>query len=121
MMKKDWKLKRTRQCEKCPWRVDVDPYDIPRGYSKELHQKLDCTIADPGQMFGSSTAMACHESSKDNESHCVGWLVNQAGIGNNLGLRLSLFSCSNSKDIEVIGEQHQRFEDTLPDQDYRFE
>lgn len=25
------------QCKKCPWRKDVDPYEIPDGYSRNLH------------------------------------------------------------------------------------
>ena len=33
---KPWKLKRTRQCEKCPWRKATNPHDIPNGYTEEL-------------------------------------------------------------------------------------
>lgn len=31
------KLKRTKQCQNCPWKVDVDPYEIPNGYDVEKH------------------------------------------------------------------------------------
>jgi len=55
--------------------------------------------------------MACHE---DHEAHCIGWLMNQIGPGNNLGLRIRLTTCENARDIKLIGEQHETFEDTLP-------
>lgn len=110
----NWKLKRTKQCAKCPWRVDVDPYDIPNGYDVELHKGLKDTIAIQGDIRGSSKAMACHLSKEGKESHCVGWLINQLGVGNNIGLRLQMMSCENSNQLEVFGEQHETFEDTIP-------
>jgi len=110
-----WKLKRTKQCATCPWRLDVDPYDIPDGYTKELHENLSCTIAEQGDLRGSSSAMACHKSKEGDEMHCVGWLINQLGIGNNIGLRMQMMSCENAKDIKVFGEQHQHFLDTIPE------
>lgn len=58
--------------------------------------------------------MACHESERGAESPCVGWLVNQLGPGNNIGLRLLLRNCPNVSELTTIGEQHQTFEDTLP-------
>lgn len=106
-----WKLKRTHQCEKCPWRVEVDPFDIPNGYDPEKHRALEGTIANPGSLRDTGTAMACHET---DAAHCIGWLVNQLGPGNNLALRIRMFSCDNAKAIKLRGEQHQCFEDTLP-------
>jgi hypothetical protein len=44
----------------------------------------------------------------------IGWLVNQLGTGNNIALRLDMSSCQNADKIKTIGEQHERFEDTLP-------
>lgn len=46
-----WKLKRTAQCAKCPWRVDVDPHDIPNGYCEVKHRALESTIARPGELL----------------------------------------------------------------------
>lgn len=111
-----WKLKRTRQCAKCPWKVATDPHDIPNGYSEQLHAGLACTIADPGSLRGllGMQAMACHESPPGEEAHCIGWLVNQIGPGNNIGLRIKMMSCENAKSIQLDGEQHETFEDTLP-------
>jgi hypothetical protein len=110
------RLKRTRQCDHCPWRKDVDPFDIPDGYSVEKHKALEKTIAKPGQFFDSpSRAMSCHEHSSEEEVFCVGWLFNQLGVGNNIGLRLQMMKCENSGDIEVIGEQHRHFLETLPE------
>jgi len=109
-----WKLKRVNQCEKCPWRVDTDPFDIPNGYSVELHRGLANTIAEPGSLRSTGSAMSCHEHAPGDETHCVGWLVHQLGIGNNIGLRMQMLSCENASSIRVHGEQHQTFEDTLP-------
>jgi len=110
------KLNRTKQCQNCPWKVDTDPYEIPHGYDVEKHRALSCTIARNGDLRGSNgRAMACHHSEVGKEEHCIGWLVNQLGVGNNIGLRLQMMHCENAKDIEVYGEQHERFEDTLPD------
>lgn len=106
-----WKLKRTAQCEKCPWRVEVDPHEIPNGYSEEKHRALSCTIAHPGDFRGSGRAMACHET---HDAHCIGWLVHQLGRGNNIALRIQMMSCENASKIRLRGEQHERFEDTLP-------
>jgi hypothetical protein len=110
-----WKLRRTNQCKKCPWKVSTDPHDIPNGYSEELHRGLACTIADPTTGFRpTGHAMACHEHPAGHEAHCVGWLMNQLGPGNNIGLRLQMLSCENAGAIRLDGEQHKRFEDTLP-------
>lgn len=111
-----WKLKRTAQCIKCPWIVGVDPHEIPDGYSVEKHASLACTIAEPGDLRGLSgggprVAMACHEV---HDAHCVGWLANQVGTGNNLSLRLSLMQCTNADQLKLRGEQHPCFEATLP-------
>lgn len=107
------KLGREKQCAKCPWKVKTDPHEIPNGYSVRLHRGLKKTIAEPGAICGTGRAMACHESKPGEESHCIGWLVNQLGPGNNIGLRLQMLNY-DLKGVEVFGEQHERFEDTLP-------
>lgn len=109
-----WRLKRTKQCAKCPWRKDVDPYDIPDGYDVEKHKALACTIAEPGSLEGiggTIHVMACHETE---DAHCVGWLANQLGPGNNIGMRFAMLNCENARDVKLVGEQHECFEDTLP-------
>lgn len=110
-----WKLKRVNQCAKCPWRVDVDPYDIPNGYNVDLHAGLAETIAEPGSLRSAGRAFACHEHESSEGVHCVGWLVHQLGRGNNIPLRLQMLSCENRDAIRVHGEQHTCFEDTLPE------
>lgn len=106
-----WKLKRTVQCDHCPWRVDTDPFDIPNGYCETKHAGLASTIAEPGSLHSNGKAMACHET---DDAHCVGWLNNQLGRGNNLGLRMSMMSCENIGKLRLKGDQHETFEDTLP-------
>ena len=109
-----WKLKRTQQCEKCPWRKETNPFDIPNGYSVEKHRALQKTIAESASLenLGKPLAVfACHEM---HEAHCIGWLVHQLGPGNNIVLRIEMMSCTNAKAIRLRGEQHDTFEKTLP-------
>lgn len=115
-MKKTWKLRKTRQCDKCPWKVSTNPHDIPNGYSVERHQNLKITISD-GVFNPNKTElqkMACHESQVDDSDMCIGWMNHQIGVGNNFLLRFQMMSCENFADVELSGEQHQCFEDTLP-------
>ncbi len=110
-----WLLKRTTQCAKCPWRKDVNPHDIPNGYCPTKHANLTSTIAKPGDVSSilapALHVMACHEMY---EAHCIGWLVNQVGEGNNLPLRIHMMSCANGDKIKTIGKQHSHFRQTLP-------
>ena len=115
---KQMKLKRVKQCAKCPWKKCVNPHEIPNGYSVEKHKSLESTIADPNDPYstlrGELRIMACHETE---EAHCVGWLNNQLGPGNNIGLRLQMRNCINIEKLEVVGDQHEKFEDTLPNEE----
>ena len=110
-----WKLKRTVQCAKCPWRKDVDPHEIPNGYDEQKHCALKNTIAKENDFsfLGGKTqhVMACHET---HDAHCLGWLANQCGPGNNLAMRFRMMHCENAGEVKLIGEQHETFEDTLP-------
>jgi hypothetical protein len=106
-----------KQCAKCPWRVDVDPNDIPNGYCERKHEALSKTIArDPlaSVMSGTLPMMACHETKVGKELPCVGWLAHQLGPGNNIGLRLAVSCGRVSADFELVGEQHDSLEATLP-------
>lgn len=106
------------QCKACPWKVSTDPdTDIPGGYSRKKHENLENTIADPGPsslLNGVRHVMACHESPPGEEQACAGWVAHQLGPGNNLGLRLMMFRDPEAFDLVLDGEQHERFEDTLP-------
>jgi hypothetical protein len=104
-----------KQCKTCPWRVGVDPVrDIPNGYSVALHEGLRDTIAEPGALRpGSGRVMACHYSKVGAETPCAGWLSNQLGPGNNIGVRLAVMT-GQMPAPEVDGPQHETFDDTLP-------
>ena len=108
------RLKRTKQCALCPWRKEVNPNDIPNGYSRDKHRALAKTIAKEGDTsFLSSDKihiMACHET---DDAHCIGWLMNQLGAGNNIALRIQMRECDNLGDVELRGEQHETFDETL--------
>lgn len=114
---KKWRLQKTTQCAKCPWKKDVNPHDIPNGYTVKRHRNLAQTISDevfdPDSLSKPLKIMACHESGKD-QFHCVGWLHNQL-CNNNIPLRIRMLSCENAKEITIVGEQHEFFEDTLPE------
>jgi len=106
--------KRRRQCKACPWKKSTDPHDIPGGYCEKKHANLKGTIAEPGRLLsGPMRMMACHEFPEGEEKPCVGWLEHQLGPGNNIGLRMRLIS-GHIEPFETVGEQHERFEDTLP-------
>lgn len=104
------------QCAHCPFRKDVNPHDIPDGYTVERHKALAETIAEPGSIAGVGRpmkAMACHESTPGKEVPCVGWMHQQLGPGNNIPLRL--WAARNLRSpLRLVGEQHETFEDTLP-------
>lgn len=109
-----FKLKRIKQCAKCPWKVSTDPYSIPDGYCPVKHANLKETIAKPGDLRGTGKAMACHHSDGNDEMYCVGWLHNQLGTGNNIPLRIKMMYCDNINQLKIVGKQHKTFEDTLP-------
>lgn len=113
------KLIRTKQCKKCPWKVSTNPFDIPDGYCPTKHANLEKTIAKEGELNLGPTLniMACHHSDGNDQMYCIGWLHNQIGVGNNIGLRLAMRNCENIRDVKIYGKQHQRFEDTLPNTD----
>jgi hypothetical protein len=104
------------QCKLCPWKVSTNPREIPGGYCVKKHKNLKSTIAEPGaiRIGGELRMMACHETTKRRELPCVGWLIHQLGEGNNIGLRLAVFQKRVDANVETVGEQHARFEDTLP-------
>jgi len=105
-----------RQCKSCPWKVATVPdRDIPNGYSVRLHESLRCSIRSGlDSLFGGPLrAMACHYSKPGKEFACAGWLHNQFGVGNNIGVRLAI-ATRKLPVPKVDGDQHESFEDTLP-------
>jgi hypothetical protein len=105
-----------RQCAKCPWKTSTDPREIPNGYCEVKHRALKRSIADPSSLAlpAELRIFACHESDIGSELPCVGWLVHQLGPGNNLGLRMAVITGRIDANVRTVGEQHKRFEDTLP-------
>ncbi len=111
------KLKRTTQCAKCPFKKITNPLEIPNGYEVNKHKKLDSCIAK--QPLQQTNFMLCHhskvsEGTIEEVELCVGWLHNQLGRGNNMYLRMKMLGCENINDLQVIGEQHETFNDTIP-------
>jgi hypothetical protein len=115
-MGRKFDLIRTKQCDKCPWKVTTDPNDIPNNYCELKHAALSITISDGMFNINQKTmhVMACHHSDGEDNMYCVGWLHNQLGVGNNIMLRIKMMDCNNIGKLKIVGEQHEYFEDTLP-------
>jgi hypothetical protein len=103
-----------KQCKKCPWKKSTNPRDIPNGYSEKAHEALSSTIADGINLGRKLQLMACHETQRGRELPCVGWMHHQLGVGNNIALRLAVMTGRIDGDIEIVGPQHETFEETLP-------
>jgi Family of unknown function (DUF6283) len=104
-----------KQCKECPWKVGSNPRDIPGEYSEERHRALESTIARDVRLdLDTLRMMACHETMPGKELPCVGWMHHQLGVGNNLVLRFAVIAGQVDGDVEIVGPQHERFEDTLP-------
>lgn len=104
-----------KQCPTCPWRVGAKLADIP-GYNPELHERLgETTIARQASLERTSM-MACHYSESGDFHPCVGWIWNQANVGNNLGVRLGLLS-GRLPLPEIDGPQRRDFQATLEEDD----
>lgn len=62
--------------------------------------------------MGIGKIMACHESNPGREYACVGWLQNQLGAGNNIGIRLAALSGQfDASKIKTVGEQYGSIEE----------
>jgi hypothetical protein len=95
--------------------VDCVPEeDIPNGYSVEFHEALRKTCPSGIASLTSPHMMACHYSKPGEEFACAGWLYNQIGPGNNIGVRMAV-ARGLLPVPEVDGEQHETFDDTLPE------
>lgn len=106
-----------KQCSACPWRKDViADQDIPGGYSRAKHCALISTISEgaSARLGATIRVFACHESPIGAEIACVGWLAHQLGPGNNIPLRIAVSDGRIDADVETVGVQHERFEDTIP-------
>jgi hypothetical protein len=105
-----------KQCRTCPWKVSCSPEEDIPNYSLELAKALRSTISD-GSITGLAEQerriMACHYSEQGNDITCAGWLHNQLGHGNNLGVRMDVIR-GRLPAPEVDGKQHDNYEDTLP-------
>ena len=103
-----------KQCKACPWKKGtVAARDVPGGYCVDKHRALKGTISDGGvPTSGPLRMMACHESSVGADLPCVGWVVHQLGIGNNIALRLHALG-GRFRDFRTVGPQHETFEATL--------
>lgn len=106
-----FKPKTVRQCPTCPWRVGADPNKIPN-YVPELARNLRGTISSGLESVTNARTMACHYSKPGKETACAGWVHNQLGAGNNIGVRLRVMNGSLPVP-DVDGEQHESYEDTL--------
>lgn len=100
---------RTRQCAACPWKKNTVPHrDIPN-YRPEMHAALTSTSSEGVSSLDGFLMMACHETYAPEQQACVGWLSNQLGPGNNMGLRLAVMG-KLKEPLLLAGSQHESVE-----------
>lgn len=93
------------QCPNCPWKTTTTA--IPGGSCPTKDEKLNRFSLSGQDLCSSNIAiMQCHESEDANPDYCVGWVVNQLTIGNNLSLRL-LGMDGRFKDMKTVGPQRE--------------
>lgn len=105
-------LSHTTQCKTCPWRVEASLEDIPR-YSRAQLEDLEESCNQSGISSLSSHAMMCHHAKSNEFRPCLGWLVYAIGPGQNFGARMIANNIKNLGDVQLLGEQHETFQDTL--------
>lgn len=111
-----------KQCKGCPWKKTAKPKEQIPGYCERKHDALKETIAAPASIAGLGGPLrvfTCHDSKPGAERPCVGWAVHQLGPGNNIALRLHARVDPAYANLETVGPQHRRFEDTLPPDAFR--
>lgn len=101
-----------RQCRTCPWREGARVENIPH-YDRGQHEGLEGTIRSGLATLGNELRlMACHHSREGDEFPCAGWLANQLGPGNNIGLRMAVAG-GRVPGPQVDGPQRESFEQTF--------
>ena len=100
-----------KQCKTCPWRVAVKPSrDVP-DYDPGIYERMQSTLRSGiDAMFERvRVVMECHNGKRGAKRACAGWLHHQIGIGNNLGVRLSVMT-GRLPVPKVSGPQHETFD-----------
>lgn len=105
-------IKNNIQCKHCPWKVSADLTKIPN-YNRQQHLDLEPCIAKDCTDFTNRPVMSCHNSKECCPEPCIGYLVNQLGIGNNIPLRLKVRNWDGIESIKTVGKQLETFEETL--------
>jgi hypothetical protein len=102
---------RRAPCKGCPWRISATASAIP-GFDMEKAENLINTV---GQEFG-QPMMACHQSTEENEIHCVGFLAVQGW--DNITVRMAVISGQIPAEAleqppEEWGEMHESFDEMI--------
>ncbi len=103
-----------KQCKTCPWRVAVKPSrDVP-DFDPGIYERMQGTLREGLSTLSSKTRtiMECHNGKRGANRPCAGWLHHQIGVGNNIGVRMSVM-VGKLPVPEVIGEQHESLEDLV--------
>lgn len=101
-------LKTIKQCKGCPWKVSVDPpRDVPK-YAEGIYDRMRASTRSGIESLSNRpyAAMACHNQRDGEQRPCAGWLHNQLGVGNNLGVRMRV-AAGKLPVPKVVGEQHE--------------
>lgn len=104
-------MKMVKQCESCPWRVDVKPSrDVPN-FGPGIYDRMQASLRTGLESMAEKTrlVMECHNGKRGANRPCAGWLHHQIGVGNNLGVRLAVMT-GRSPVPKIDGEQHENLE-----------
>lgn len=99
-----------KPCRSCPWRVDQDASVIPN-FSLAL---AECLVHTTSTEIG-APVFACHQSRKDEEIVCAGWLARYGW--DSISVRLGLMDGKYAPEMLEPGEDwpelHETFEEVI--------
>ncbi len=106
------RIEHPKQCANCPWKKSTkwEDIDCVEGFDMDFYESVRDEYI-PKHMFDKSHRnMGCHKHEGDDQP-CIGWLLHEAGRGNNIGIRLMLSGVENADELETFGPQHTDIRD----------
>lgn len=95
-----------KQCASCPWKTSIDPDALPGKYGHVRRDAVARASASGTRSLRTDTpGMGCHVKRPGPVLPCVGWLVQQLGPGNNIGLRMQVAAGLVDGNVETVGPQ----------------
>lgn len=101
-----------KQCGNCPWKksTKLEDIDCKEGFDMDYYESVRDDYVACHDFDRSHKNMGCHKFPNDSQP-CIGWLLHEAGPGNNIGIRLMLSCVDNANELETFGPQHKSIKD----------